>query len=365
LRKALTCIFAHIDQVFFYRFVGIDHPLALSAGVAARHAVLLFFLLSGYLVTKSIRNNISRNGFFDPIDYSISRIARIWPPFLAALFLIFIVVGSVRLLGLPGSSYDLGIPSDFYHARERISFNASEIWTSLTMRSGMENVDGPLWSLYIEFQIYAAVMGGAMVFAGATRMQRVVGITIAVAAAQIGIGWNDNFYFFVAVWLLGASAALYTNRPLTTIGAVAAAVSAVAIEVLFPGAAITDTAVSRIFQFLCCIVYVQLILNSRALEFRFPKALTATGGFSYSLYLFHYPLLLLVFSGTQFLVSTSVWRTSLVGAAAGCATLAVSYWSAKFLEDTPRFKALMTAGVALIFDRTLIRFAGGRTRVRR
>ena len=54
----LVVVGAHSIQIFLLRFLGLDHVIAKIAGQMAAHAVLVFFIVSGYLISLSILKNI-------------------------------------------------------------------------------------------------------------------------------------------------------------------------------------------------------------------------------------------------------------------------------------------------------------------
>ncbi|MFL6812776.1 MAG: acyltransferase family protein, partial [Bradyrhizobium sp.] len=105
---ALVVFVAHLNQIFIWRFFQPVSWMEMVSGWAARAAVLVFFLLSGLLITKSIISNIKRNGYFEPTDYLLNRIARLYPPLLFAVLLTVVVVSVIHFLGLPGSTGALG-----------------------------------------------------------------------------------------------------------------------------------------------------------------------------------------------------------------------------------------------------------------
>ena len=82
---AIIVLIVHAIQLYWFRLIGSSNEIALISGLFGRHAVLLFFLLSGYLITLSILTNIIRNQRFDWTEYAAARIARIYPPLIGAI----------------------------------------------------------------------------------------------------------------------------------------------------------------------------------------------------------------------------------------------------------------------------------------
>ena len=146
---ALVVLVAHVAQTFAWRLYGDGSWFEMALGWAARFAVLVFFLLSGRLIVASIASNVRRNGYFDATDYLLSRVARLYPPFLFAISLAVGVVAIVHIFGLPGAN---GTPLGSLRA-SGLHFTTSEIVRSLLLYNGMTVVDGPLWTLYIEVKL--------------------------------------------------------------------------------------------------------------------------------------------------------------------------------------------------------------------
>jgi len=92
-----------------------------------------------------------------------------------------------------------------------------------------------------------------------------------------------------------------------------------------------------VVQGLCSVCYAYLLFSSNALNRVMPQALATTGDFSYSLYVIHYPLLLLGLSLTQNWMGASMGRTLIVSIAAIPAILLLARWFARYFEDQKRF----------------------------
>ncbi len=168
------------------------------SGSLARGAVLAFFVLSGLLITRSIAANIRRNGFFEPNDYLVSRIARIYPPFLIALVITVGVVAIVQSFNLPGANSPLG-----QLRPHGLTYEYSELWKSALLYNGMIAANGPLWSLYIEVNLYLVAMGVALTARGRSLIFRALGIAVFVAALYLGRD-HLGYWFFGLIWVFGA-----------------------------------------------------------------------------------------------------------------------------------------------------------------
>ncbi|MBK9237042.1 MAG: hypothetical protein IPO19_14005 [Rhodoferax sp.] len=82
---------------------GPAHWLVPILGSAGRHAVLVFYLLSGFLIVQSIGHNIRTHGVFAGRSYFFSRLARLYPPLLLAIVSTTLVAWLINGLALNGS----------------------------------------------------------------------------------------------------------------------------------------------------------------------------------------------------------------------------------------------------------------------
>lgn len=85
---AFTVALAHAYGIFIAPHLGADGFMPKLLGQAAHQSVMVFFIISGLLITLSIKSNIEKNsGKFDLIKYLSSRVARIYPPLCFAIFI--------------------------------------------------------------------------------------------------------------------------------------------------------------------------------------------------------------------------------------------------------------------------------------
>lgn len=332
---ALVVFVAHVSQVFIWRFLQPQSWLELVSGTAARAAVLVFFLLSGLLITRSIATNIKRNGFFEPFDYLLNRIARLYPPFIAALALAVLVVWIVIRFNLPGAHSPLGTLRP-----DGLTYSYPELVKSLFLIDGMTVADGPLWTLYIEAKMYVIAMGAAMIFRGSSISSRIMGLTLAGAAVWLGLDLY-KFWFFAMTWVLGALANIPAlNRPAVFL---TVAIVAILLGYSYPSTYIDylDNKVGLAVQAAFCAVAAYTLLLKSWAEFKFPNWLQDTGKYSYTLYVAHFPLLALGLSTSLMIDEQSMASAILFATISAAATLAIVFFSAKWLEDVPRYKRLL------------------------
>jgi peptidoglycan/LPS O-acetylase OafA/YrhL len=345
---AIAVLVTHVVVIYVARITGSDRPLFYGAEILARHAVLVFFLLSGYLITVSILLNIKKNGRFDGVHYLTSRIARIYPPLCGAMLIILVAWAVIHVSGLPGAA-QYGLPTDKYIETDSFSVTVVDFIRALLMQDGLLTTDSPLWSLYAEFHIYLIAMLGAMAHC-ARGTWRYVWLCLGAVLFAIWSYLWVWFIFYALIWALGALAAIANNRVervrvATRLSAGAAIVSVIALAGWLAVAQDHDAFVVNrppllpgfVVQALCSVCYAYLLFSSNALNRVMPQALATTGDFSYSLYVIHYPLLLLGLSLTQNWMGASMGRTLIVSVAAIPVILLLASWFARYFEDQKRF----------------------------
>ncbi|MER8941371.1 acyltransferase [Mesorhizobium sp. M0915] len=111
--------------------IDLDAPEWVSLG---KFGVEVFFVISGLVITMTVLR--SANAF----EFGVRRMARLYPAFIVASTLIFIIIQAVGPIGPPISVADYVV---------NFSMVAREL--------GFEYVDGVFWSLAVEVKFYALV----------------------------------------------------------------------------------------------------------------------------------------------------------------------------------------------------------------
>jgi peptidoglycan/LPS O-acetylase OafA/YrhL len=340
---SIAVLLGHVVGTYLERLLGSTSAIVLIASGIARHAVLMFFRLSGYLITQSIVANVGRKGRFDVSEYLSARIARIYPPFIGAILVVLLIWVIIHALDLPGRQR-YGLPTDAYTIREAYTVDLKDVPRALLMQNALLQANGPLWSLYMEFHVYLIVMFIAL----ATGRLWLLWGSVALALLVHWIRVDSSFAFFASVWALGAGAMLAKRKLIVSGAARRTKFLIYPLAALLLGAAlfapqlftIRDQSpwVSYGVQLACCLVYADLMFLKDRFAANPPDVLVQTGNFSYSLYVIHFPMLLLILSLTQNFMGASLGRSLLVSIVATIAVLVAAAWFAKFFEDQRRFK---------------------------
>ena len=354
--SALAVFATHIGQILFWRIIGPNSGFAISSGIIARHAVLIFFLLSGHLITKSVLSNVRRHGHFKISDYAAARVARIYPPLVGATVICLIVFAAIKFLQLPGS-ISFGLPGDLYRVRDSFTVTISDVLRALTMRGGLLEADGPLWSLFIEVQIYAVVLAIAA-FWQRDFIARFWCLLLGVAACFL----LKDAKFFVLLWAIGALTALIEiSRVQATVGTLLFAVTGLALSFIEPTAlsAGMDTFPGMAIQVAFGLAYANILFYAYP-RWRYPTPLIASANYSYSLYVMHWPLLMLALSVGQDWVGHSLYKDCILALLAVPAVLLIVIPLASRLERHDDIKRAILGHLPRHLDRpTRVKLSAG------
>jgi peptidoglycan/LPS O-acetylase OafA/YrhL len=200
---ALVVLFSHLVQIHFLRFIGLDTPLHIASSIASEYAVVVFFILSGYLISHSLESNIELHGRLRLDVYTAARIARLYPPMLFAVALSLLVYLCMGWFELPGRDGPLRLAGDLYSVRDEVHIRAGEVAGALLMLQGMLEINGPLWSLYMEAKLYILF---ACVLAFQMGQRSVALISVLLVTGWAGLRFNPEFSRCAIIWLLGCFA---------------------------------------------------------------------------------------------------------------------------------------------------------------
>jgi peptidoglycan/LPS O-acetylase OafA/YrhL len=274
----------------FYFIAGFGHQ-----------AVMIFFVLSGFLVGKNIYDACKR-GQWSWTDYAIKRLSRLWIVLIPALVLTA-VWDQIGIHVFHGAIYaappDAGSPAYVPPAGGGSIYGPATFFANAfflqTIVAPSFGTNGPLWSLANEFWYYVIF---PLCFLAVRSDQRAIKrIGFAALALTICLLLPGKIVLYGIVWLMGFGVVVIRDRTRFTMSAGAFRALAVTSTVLFlAGAAIgrfasensfwPDVACGLTFAvFLYCLTRIQL---RKGILTALSKVLS---DFSYTLYLTHFPFL--------------------------------------------------------------------------
>jgi peptidoglycan/LPS O-acetylase OafA/YrhL len=303
--SAVAVLVYHLRGLFF-----VDYPLLASrsllpSGLYAftgygHQAVIVFFVLSGYFIGTSVMESVGQQ-LWSWRTYLVSRLTRLQLVLLPALVLgaIWDRIGMRISDAAPlyyGALYKFYVPS--VALRSTVPVFLGNFFFLQSIISPVFGSNGPLWSLSYEFWYY--ILFPALVLAAAAwvRMRfRILYLLLAFFLMWF-VGAQIRLYFLI--WLAGA---LVGRLQRATRFRTASPVLPLAAGLIFLGSLAwcrthrlsSDLATDCIVGFCFALWLYTLLLGSRDdASPAFTQSAKKLAGFSYTLYLTHFPALLLL-----------------------------------------------------------------------
>jgi peptidoglycan/LPS O-acetylase OafA/YrhL len=247
-------------------------------------AVMIFFVLSGYFISSSILKVTAQNRW-SWSDYLLKRITRLWIVLIPALFLTFIVAKvQLGFFGEDFSPPNLKV-SNFISLEFLLGnlFFLQGIFVN-----GAFGLNGPLWSLTYEFWYYILFPCIVLMFRSNTGTKKFFYFLLSVAIT-IFLGQKIMEYFLI--WLLGAIIPLIKSLKIekailkSLILLISSLLAILSLHYEAGSSYILDFRVGIMFALL--VYLIVSFFNYGSVKFNLPNYFA---GFSYTLYLTHYPL---------------------------------------------------------------------------
>lgn len=286
---------AHLRAEFFPGLRALaDPPLAYQALAFftgfAHQAVVLFFLISGWLVGGSLLGKIGRPQALQA--YAIDRLSRLWTV-LVPTFILMLLFGVLAGQLIPNT-----IDYSRSNSHSLLSFAGNLVGLqTVTMEPFGGNF--PLWSLANETWYYLMFPLLLVLVTGSTPARRVLAMLTLVAIA-LALPYDMTLYFLV--WLLGA---VFSRVRVDCSNAVRWLMLAVfgALAVYFrltgynddmtAASFSQDLVYSLAFLLFLCSMHIKADPASRPMA-RLRAGATFFAEFSFTLYVFHIPLIRLM-----------------------------------------------------------------------
>lgn len=265
----------------------------------ARQAVMIFFVISGYLIGGSLWKEYSRTGNIQIPRFATKRLVGLLIVLIPVFFIggVFDVLGAFVFNGIHNNIYESDIANQL--SLSRISCNALFLQNFFCWHFG---TNGALWSLANQFWYY--VIFGVFVFLLTAKAYAPVRILTALLALSffgllsvVQFTGHELLPYFI-IWVFGVLAAV-KKHPVIRSVRIAAFLFIIALLGirLFVRAEMFQGIIGYALDITVCILFANLLLAMNHADFLFdPPGKTWNqlfANFSYSLYAIHTPILML------------------------------------------------------------------------
>jgi peptidoglycan/LPS O-acetylase OafA/YrhL len=267
--------------------VNVDAWLVATLQGAARYAVVVFFVLSGFAIALSLHENMQRG--FSIARYASARLIRVVPPLVTVLVLVW-------LLSTVVNAYGPGFGVEPFASRQQ--YQMSLIPALGRFGQVPIGVNSPLWSLQYEIQLYVIAGLGAWLFSTKDSNYRLLAMVLLIMFLfATGIAPPNKFHTRAPYFLAFALGAIgYVGRHCRTrILVVVAAAGAAAFALLASLGESPTGAVSGILLWRFKIVAVAALSVAAVIALSRNNVLSrlkSLGAWSFTLYIVHYPFVL-------------------------------------------------------------------------
>lgn len=300
---AFLVLFSHWRNIFFLDFPDLQAhrllfalPYLLSS--AGHQSVVIFFVLSGYLISGSVFRLFDRNAWLWR-TYLLHRLVRLWivllPGLLLAALWDFIGLhlqrpGAILLYtGLSGDHLSLDIRPSFH-----LSAWLGNLFFLQTIRVPIFGSSSPLWSLANEFWYYLLFPLALLVLRKTTPpLQRIL---YAALFALLALFVKSGIMLLFPVWLLGTALALLPPPRLPCSTRIIASIVYLPLLFFFAKNHRLSALASDWIFALLTFVFLWVLLSAQAPSKERSPATRLTrlcARFSYTLYVVHLPVLIL------------------------------------------------------------------------
>ena len=274
--------------------------------------VTIFFVLSGFLITRNILTQLDENGKLDVVAFWKKRILRLYPVMIVMIITLIFVSAMANRILFTKACHD--IPS--------VLFGYNNYWqifsnVSYFNRSGIASPLMHFWSLAIELQFYLFYPLLIVLLSKVKKDRKLfAGVTLILGVISAGLMWNlfsstadpsriyygsDTRMFSLLFGALPAFAEEYIRRKGSP--KVKSILSAILLEVLLWSMVALDgySRGGQIFVTLIGVLLVALFVDRRNVVGRIMsiKLFHWLSQRSYGLYIWHFPIILLMSEGKK------------------------------------------------------------------
>lgn len=327
-----------------------------------QYAVMTLFIISGFFITYSVLQIIEKNtGSFSTSGFLFARLTRLYPALLFSIML-SIAVFFIFMHGNFTGTYHY-IPAGRHASLLRtIHLDPKSYIASLLFLQGIFThseaplANPPLWTLSYEFWLYLILMFITLFIVNKKKV--LASLFLASLFCYLIIANKPRLIFFGVTWFSGAwlalnyhSKALFTSDFMVPIRFIAMLMLIVLVllyrhygpSIMISYPHIPNLTAEMLISLLCLCVFIGIIRKNYHFLHPAWRALINCSFFSYTLYLIHYPLLILAFRYTYAYLNFMPTYVILLACLAYAIIIAlIAKQCAKFLENKHFFRRILS-----------------------
>lgn len=311
----------------------------------AAEAVAIFFVISGYLVGGQVVRNV-KAGTFKWSEYVVRRMSRLYAVLIPAL------VFTMLLDSLTAALFSENIAAERAHVVPSLSDLACNLAYLQDSRCKSFGTNGSLWSLSYEFWFYVVFAAVCAAIACARKGRAVAAILNGSACVAVILIFGVHLLILIPAWIIGVALAMWQARRPEVANARSVRAPAILAATLL---LVATSALSTIIEATEPIGFI--VVGAAAVPLvdlaTRPSPVWTTwiirrlawfGGWSYTLYAFHRPIVAFVAAGLGTTLTLSP-SSELVVIYLGSAAIAAICFPAFFVGEvhTERIRAWLSA----------------------
>jgi peptidoglycan/LPS O-acetylase OafA/YrhL len=307
---AALVVFAHTYQIILLPLIYDKNSVILKlVQFVAAYSVVGFILISGYSIASSLHNNYLKNqGKINIKEFIKKRVNRIVPPFLLSILVVICVVFCIHYFSLNGSEAYL-LPDSKYVPREQAKYDWELIIYNLFFLNSfipeIKNItmNGPLWSLNFEVYFYVLLSTFSFFFINynLNNLQKNISIFIFIGIVGLQLFLNNKqFLYLLIVFFIGALSyyiSYYKKYNILNLKKILFVISIVLLFFLIFKIHYFSPYTSKGYKTMILISIAMVLFYSIYLSknnLYLEKFFYSISKYSYTLYIIHFPLLLLL-----------------------------------------------------------------------
>lgn len=353
--SALIVLFGHTNQTLLLPTLKTG---ATVVGFFTQLSVMVFFVLSGFLIGKSVCNNSAKNSGFDIAQYARDRALRLYPPLIAALLLMVVLAAAAPLFFPSGTNALLSIPGVKFVRTEYVVVTKQLLGALVFLnefKTSTPTANGPLWSLSIEAWYYVAA--GAFIL-WPTRKWLAAGLLLVTLLVTRK---NQLFFMLAPIWFAGFGLAFFhqrkpemNNRLFGWLFAVLSALVVITVLLVWYPSSTTKGVWTdplnhfRLVSGLWFACFLALLMGGAA---KFPTWFHNHAGYSYTLYVTHFPIMLFILGMSQAFIYGSVWKSVTVSLLTIVTSIALAKIIARYAENKTLLHTAASSAKRLVISK--------------